>query len=117
MATPTTNKVPVQVIHVSLVRLTTEDRKRAPKMRAGAGEIVRLVLELAEKMNLNVTKASVADVRRDVLVAERLKPLKAVVDELQELLDDTILQAPARVTSPRASSGTGGAPPRRTPPR
>ncbi len=77
----------------STVKLTSEDRRRAVKMRTGGEEVVRIIMGLAERTGLSLTKASVEDVRRDMTLVERLKPVLEEVEELRSILADTILEA------------------------
>jgi hypothetical protein len=77
----------------STVQLTSEQRRRTLKMRTGGDEIVRIILNQAEKAGLKIAAASIEDVRRDMTLIARLKPLEEALDELRERVHDTILEA------------------------
>jgi hypothetical protein len=87
----------IRQIHQDLepftVRLTRDQRRHTLKMRTGGEEIVRIVMNQAEKVGLTIAIASTDDVRRDLELLERLEPLQEALDEVRQRIADTILEA------------------------
>jgi hypothetical protein len=73
--------------------LSTEERLRATKMRANGTPIVELVSDLARRHEVSLPRISVEDMRGDLTLAQRLVPLKQVLERLSKTVEDTILQA------------------------
>jgi hypothetical protein len=73
--------------------LTSEQRLKTTKMRAGGEVIVATVGHLATEHGVTLPGISVEAMRRDLLLAQRLAPLATAVDGLASRLSDTLLEA------------------------
>lgn len=73
--------------------LSAEDRRRATKMRTGGERIVDLVSELATQHQVALPRISVADMKNDLVLAQRLAPLVQAVGSVAQTLSDTTLLA------------------------
>ena len=73
--------------------LSAEDRKRTTKMRARGERIVELVGDLAVRNQLSLPRISVADMKNDLALNQRLAPLAQAVANLSQTISDTMLQA------------------------
>jgi hypothetical protein len=76
-----------------LIDLTTEERRFLPKMGDKSQAFVTQALTVAEQ-NPDVLPRSfdVAEMRRDVELAEALRPVMTALTQLQELVEDTYLE-------------------------
>lgn len=73
--------------------LSAEDRKRTTKMRARGERIVELVGDLAVQNQVSLPRISVADMKNDLALNQRLAPLAQALSNLSQAISDTMLQA------------------------
>jgi len=76
-----------------LIDLTPEERKYLPKMGDKSQAFVRKALEVAQQNQDFLPRSfDVDEMRRDVELFEALYPALLAINQLQELLDDTVLE-------------------------
>ena len=75
------------------VSLTADDRQKAIKIRTGGRTIVSLIGTLLEKHGVILPDVSREAMNADMELAERLAPLAAALGAVNQLVDDTILEA------------------------
>jgi hypothetical protein len=75
------------------VTLTKEQRKSAVKMRPGGEAVASLVGKLAADRGVSLAGASVDDMKADLALASRLRPLETAAGEVWQLVADTMLEA------------------------
>jgi hypothetical protein len=73
--------------------LSAEDRKRTTKMRARGERIVELVGDLAARNQVSLPRISVADMKNDLALNQRLAPLASALASISQTISDTMLQA------------------------
>jgi len=75
------------------VVLTTDQRSSTTKMRSGGENVVGDIATLTTSHGVALPKITVDGMKRDLLLAQRLRPLAAQAAKLAQRLDDTILEA------------------------
>lgn len=75
------------------VVLTSDERSSTTKMRSGGENVVGDIATLTTSHGVALPKISVDGMKRDLLLAQRLRPLATQATKLAQRLDDTILQA------------------------
>jgi uncharacterized protein YoxC len=73
--------------------LSAEDRRRTTKMRARGERIVELVGDLAVQNQVALPRISVADMKNDLALNQRLAPLAQALASISQSISDTMLQA------------------------
>ena len=73
--------------------LSAEDRRRTTKMRARGERIVDMVGDLAVRNQVSLPRISVADMKNDLALNQRLAPLAQELANLSQKISDTMLQA------------------------
>jgi hypothetical protein len=73
--------------------LSTEERAATIKMRTGGENIVAQVGALAQRHGIALPQVSVDGMTADLTLAQRLRPVASAVEQLNRLLNDTILEA------------------------
>src|SRR5512147_1064124 len=72
--------------------LSAEERAATIKMRTGGEAIVAQVGALAQSHGITLPQVSVDGMTADLTLAQRLRPLANVVEQLNRQLNDTILE-------------------------
>ena len=73
--------------------LSTTERLHATKMRTNGAQIVTLVGDLVQRHEVSLPRVSVEHMRTDLLLAQRMAPLRQSLERVLQVVADTILQA------------------------
>src|SRR5687768_6729376 len=83
----------IRTLLPSLIDLSPEDRQALPKMGDKSRAFVRQALELAEHDDSYLPRSfDVAEMKRDIALAEALYPIMVALKQLSEFVDDTYIQ-------------------------
>ena len=75
------------------VDLTAEERQRVPKLQGGGEEIARLVGKLLGDHGITLPDVSAAGIEADLTLAARLAPVRDVLTQVLQTVNDTMLEA------------------------
>lgn len=73
--------------------LSAEERSATSKMRTGGENVVAAIASLAQGHGISLPEVSVEGMKADLALAQGLRPLANVVEQLNRQINDTILEA------------------------